>query len=132
MIVILDVSAAIEILFLKEKSVQFQRAYNEGTWVIAPDLYVSELTNVLWKYAKAGLLSQEECIQYTEDGLGMIDDFMDSKDLWKEALTESIKNNHPVYDMIYAVLTRRNGGILITNDRKLSEMCETLHIGCLF
>lgn len=132
MIVVLDVSAAIEMLFLKEKSERFQRVYNEGTWIISPDLYVAELSNVLWKYSKAGWLSKEECIQYTDDGLNMIDDIMDSRELWKEVLSESMKNNHPVYDMLYAVLTRRNSGLLITNDRKLSEMCETMHIDCLF
>ncbi|MBI5142388.1 MAG: type II toxin-antitoxin system VapC family toxin [Nitrospirae bacterium] len=58
----------------------------------------------------------------------MIDDFIPAQDLWKEALGEGIKNNHPIYDMYYSVLARRNDAILITNDGKLSEVAEIMGV----
>ena len=58
----------------------------------------------------------------------MIDDFLDAKALWKEALAEGIKNNHSIYDMYYAVLARRNDATLITNDEALAKVCEKLSI----
>ncbi len=132
MIVVLDVSAAVEILLCKEKSTVFQDSYNKAQWVISPDLYVSELSNVVWKCHKSGWITHDEGLQLAEDGMSLIDDFMDVRDLWKEALTESIKNNHPVYDMVYAILARRNGGVLITNDKKLSFICTRLGVDCIF
>lgn len=123
MTAVLDVSAAIEILLKKDKKELFDSHYQSASWVIAPDLYVSELSNVLWKYYKAKVISHEECLQYVEDGISFIDDFIDARELWKEALGEGIKSNHSIYDMFYFVLTRRNDGKLITNDGPLAEIC---------
>jgi len=91
-------------------------------------LFVAEITNVLWKYYKAGLITHIDCIQYVQDGIDMIDDFIDARELWKESLAEGIKNSHSIYDMYYAVLARRNDAILITNDGPLARICEKLSI----
>ena len=128
MIVVLDVSAAIEIILQKDKQEIFNNIYKKGTWIIAPDLFIAEITNVLWKYYKAKVLSHEDCVQYVQDGIDMIDDFIDARDLWKESLAEGIKNNHSIYDMYYSVLARRNDAILITNDGPLAEICKKLNI----
>ena len=131
MIIVLDVSASIEILFQREKADKFKGVYNQGHWIIAPDLFIAEITNVLWKYYRAGLISHMDCLQYVQDGIDMIDDFPDAKALWKEALAEGIKNNHSIYDMYHAVLARRNDATLITNDGALAKVCEKLSIGNL-
>jgi predicted nucleic acid-binding protein len=128
MIVVLDVSATMEIILHKDKKEKFEKAYQSSQWVIAPDIYISEITNVLWKYNQANVLGHEDCIQFVEDGIDLIDDFISVKQLWKEALGESIKNNHSVYDMFYAILTRRNDAILITNDKLLSKICKKMDI----
>ena len=128
MTAVLDVSAAIEILLQKEKKELFNATYEKASWVIAPDLYIAEISNVVWKYYKSGLISHMECIQYVEDGIELIDDYFPSKELWKEALGEGIKNIHSIYDMYYAVLARRNDATLITNDSKLSLICNKLSI----
>ncbi|MHB0896704.1 MAG: type II toxin-antitoxin system VapC family toxin [Spirochaetales bacterium] len=128
MTAVLDVSAAIDILLQKEKKELFNATYEKASWVIAPDLYIAEISNVLWKYYKSGLISHMECIQYVEDGIELIDDYFPSKELWKEALGEGIKNTHSIYDIYYAVLARRNDATLITNDSKLSLICNKLNI----
>lgn len=128
MISVLDVSGAIQVLLQKEKGSRFDEMIKKSSWVIAPDLYTSELSNVLWKYYKSNLITHEDCIQFVEDGLNLIDDFIDSKELWKEALGEGIKNNHSIYDMYYAVSARRNDAALITNDGSLADICQNLKI----
>jgi predicted nucleic acid-binding protein len=128
MITVIDVSAAIEIILLKEKKDLFNSKFLEASWVIAPDLYVSELSNVLWKYYRARVITHEDCIQYVEDGINMVDDFIEGRELWKEALGEGIKNDHSIYDMYYCVLARRNDATLITNDEPLAKMCQELKI----
>jgi len=129
MIIVLDVSGAIEIILKKEKSEKYNLEYQKASWVIAPDLYISELSNVLWKYYKAKVITHDECDQYVADGIEMIDDFIDAKEIWKEALGEGIRNNHSIYDMYYAVVTRRNEAKLITNDGPLADICKKLKIG---
>ena len=128
MTAVVDVSAAIEILLQKEKKELFNTAYEKASWIIAPDLYIAELSNVVWKYYKSGLISHTECIQYVEDGIELIDDFFPCKELWKEALGEGIKNTHSIYDMYYVILARRNDATLLTNDTKLSLICSKLNV----
>ena len=128
MIAVLDVSAAIEILLQKKKKEVFNDIFKKASWVIAPDLFVSEISNVLWKYYKANLIAHVDCIQLVEDGINMIDEYFNAKEFWKEALNEGIKNNHPVYDMYYSVLAQRYDAILITNDGSLVTICNELNI----
>ena len=132
MISILDVSGAIQIILEKEKAKKFDKAINDAEWVISPDLYVSEISNVLWKYYKAKLITHDDCFQYVEDGIGMVDDYIDSKELWKEAIGEGIRNNHSIYDMYYAVLARRNDAMLITNDGDLAKICKKIGVSVCY
>jgi predicted nucleic acid-binding protein len=128
MTIVLDVSAAIQIVLQKEKKDYFESYYRKASWVIAPELYISEITNVLWKYFKKNILTHEECLQYIDDGLELIDDFFTVKDMWKEVLGESIKNDHSAYDMFYAVLARRNDSTLVSNDKELLKISEEMKI----
>jgi predicted nucleic acid-binding protein len=128
MTIVLDVSAAIQIVLQKEKKDYFESFYRKASWVIAPELYISEITNVLWKYYKNKILTHDECLQYIEDGLGLIDDFFTEKDMWKEVLGESIKNDHSAYDMFYAVLARRNDSTLVSNDKELIKISKEMKI----
>ena len=124
MIIVIDVSGAIEILLHKEKYEKFNNILQSSARVIAPDLYVSELTNTLWKYYIAKIQTKDECIKYMQKGIGFVDKFIDSKDLCQEAFFEGINNNHSIYDMFYMVTARRNSGTLITNDQILAEICK--------
>lgn len=128
MTAVLDVSASIEILLRKEKQNLFGKVYEEASWIIAPDLYVPEITNVLWKYYKAGMIPYADCIQFAEDGIDMIDDFFDSRELWKEALGEGMKTGRSVYDLYYAVLARRNEAALLTRDQALVQLATAMKI----
>jgi predicted nucleic acid-binding protein len=128
MTIVLDVSAAIQIILRKEKKDLFDEVYKKASWVIAPGLYISEITNVLWKYYKSNILNHEECLQYIEDGIELIDDFFNEKEMWKEVLAESIKNNHSAYDMFYAVLARRNDATLVSNDKELIKISKEMKV----
>ncbi|HDP34848.1 MAG TPA: PIN domain nuclease [Candidatus Hydrogenedentes bacterium] len=128
MIAVLDVSAAVEIILQREKKDLFIGCVKQASWVIAPGRYIAELSNVFWKYHKAKAISRADCFAFVEDGINLIDDFVEEGDLWKEALSEGCKNNHSVYDMHYAILARRNNGVLLTNDRALSKICAKMKI----
>jgi predicted nucleic acid-binding protein len=128
MIAVVDVSAAIEILLHKEKVNKFLKALQEAVIVITPDLYVSELANTLWKHHKAKTLSKEECLLYMQQGLGMVNNFVNAKEIWEEAFSEGINNNHSVYDMFYMVAARRHSGMLVTNDSTLAAICRKNHV----
>jgi predicted nucleic acid-binding protein len=132
MMAVLDVSGAVEIILKRGKFYTFKNVLENADIVIAPDLFVSELTNTLWKYHKSKIFDENECIKYIEDGIDLADTFIETKYFWREAFTEGIRNNHSVYDMYYAVIARRNNGVLITNDDGLSKICEKLLIRYIY
>ena len=51
--------------------------------------------------------------------------------LWKMAFSEAVRLNHPVYDMLYFVLARRNAATLFTLDRKLQQLCLDNGVDCV-
>jgi len=128
MIGVIDVCGAMEILLQKEKALKFCKILREATLVFAPDIYIPELTNTLWKYYSAKILSKDEGPQFIQDGINFVDKFIDGKEIWREAFSESVNNNHSVYDMLYMVTARRNSGVLITNDPVLAAICKKNHI----
>ncbi len=131
MIIILDTSAAIDILLGKGNFENYQNIIEKADTVIAPEIYISEITNVAWKYNKLADFTHEESLNLAEDGINLIDQFVAVKDLWKESLREAINNDHPVYDCLYVVCARRNDGILLSRDKKLKKICEELRIQTL-
>ena len=128
MTVVLDVSGVMEILLQKEKADKYHKVLQESTLVIAPDLYVSELVNTFWKYEVNRILSGDECLQSVQQGIKLIDKFVNGMEIWEEAFSEGVKNRHSVYDMFYMVAARRNNGTLITNDSVLAAICKKNHI----
>lgn len=131
MIIVLDTSAAIEILLQKEESDKFKKEIAEADTVIAPELYISEITNVAWKYQKIAKFLHDDCYILAEDGINLVDQFISTKELWKEALREAMNNDQTVYDCQYLVCARRNDGILLTKDQKLKKICRKLKIRTL-
>jgi predicted nucleic acid-binding protein len=124
----IDVCGAMEILLQKEKADKFSKILQEAELIITPDIYISELTNTLWKYHRANILTKDGCVQYIQDGINFVDQFINSRELWQEAFSEGINNDHSIYDMLYMVVTRRTGGILITNDSVLATICKNNNI----
>ncbi len=131
MIAVLDVSAAIDVVLQKDSYKEFSEVIEKADVVIVPELYISEISNVAWKYHKQANYSHEQSSDLAETGIRIIDKYLPVADLWKEALHESILNDHSVYDLLYLVCARRSNGILLTRDRKLIRLCNELHVQTL-
>jgi len=122
--VVLDASGATEILFKKENAGKFNKNFLEASHVFAPDFFIPELSNTMWKYYKIKKLPENECLDYIQKGIDFIDEFIDVSFLWQEAFSEGVKNNHSIYDMFYLVTAKRNDAVLITCDSVLIEICK--------
>lgn len=131
MIIILDTSAAIDILLGKGNFEIYKNKIEKADTVITPEIYLSEITNVAWKYNKIANFTHEESFNLAEDGINLIDQIVSVQDLWKESLREAMNNDHPVYDCLYVVCARRNDGILLSKDKKLRKLCEELKVQTL-
>jgi len=99
--------------------------------VLTSDLYKAEVTNVLWKYVKAKLLTKDVALQRLQYCLDLVDEYIDITENNQESLIESIRIEHSVYDVLYLTIARRNGAVLITQDKKLKDIAKEQGIDIL-
>jgi predicted nucleic acid-binding protein len=98
------------------------------TLVLVPQLYFSETANALWKYVSSGQLSSEQAIERYQEVCLLPDQAISDQTLALEALNLASSHNHPVYDMIYAVLARRNACGVLSRDNRLAGLLESLGV----
>ena len=128
MIVVLDASAAIKIVFPQTSTKQFSQIITNADWVITPDIFISEVTNVFWKYHQF----EDLPLDITEDILNktvkLIDDVIEAGDLYQEAFSFSCQSKHPVYDSMYLICARRYNATLVSVDKKLNKLAQKYSI----
>ena len=124
MIVVLDASAAIELVLKRPASPAIEEAVDGADYIIAPDLYIAEVTNAVWKLASAAG-DEISPTQILDDAVALPDEYVASRDIYREAYAFSMKKQHPVYDSLYAITARRNGATLLTVDRRLASIAAS-------
>ena len=120
--IVLDTSGAFQILLHGEKAESYQGLLADADVVLSSTLYKAECVNVLWKYVRAGILREEDAVLSIDRLFGLVDLFIDPEENAVEALGEAVRLGHSVYDMLYFTLARRNGAVLLSCDRRLSEL----------
>jgi predicted nucleic acid-binding protein len=124
MIIVLDTSAAAEIVLQRENSVSLGKNIVQAEWVITPTLFISEITNVFWKYYVFKDMPLELCEQAIDRAVSLPDEFVSEKDLYKEAFSLGCLTQKPIYDMYFLVLARRNNAYLMTMDISLKKIAK--------
>ena len=92
---------------------------DEKVELIAPDLIVSEVGNILWKRSTLrGEISATQASRSYANflALGLI--LRPSSTFAAAALKLAAEESHPVYDMLYVALAERNGCDFVTADEK--------------
>ena len=122
MIVVLDTSAAVEVLLQRPEAERLSQEVGNAEWVLVPALYTSEICNVFWKYHQFQSLSRDSCERAISQGLSLPDTFSDDRELQREAFSMACLCQRPVYDMLYLVLARRHSALLLTMDKQLRKL----------
>jgi predicted nucleic acid-binding protein len=126
---VLDASAAVRMVMRANGADALLESVSTATVVAAPSLYASEVANALWKYLEATKLDAETALERLEEAVNLIDAFTPDWELTTEALTEAARYEHPVYDLLYAVLARRTGCAVLTMDERLRELLGQMGVG---
>ena len=112
--------------------------FYDGNFLLHASNYYNYIHPVKRRLSLGGLhsfirhrVAEEEGIELFQNALDLIDGYADDESLLLEALHEAARNNHPVYDMLYLVLARRNAATLFTFDKKLRAICEANGVNCL-
>lgn len=123
--VVVDASAAIRIARRLGSFKSLQGYLENADSIDAPDLYIPEVTNAVWKYFQAGSLSRQLAEETLDASISIPDEFTPMRTLYQEALSLSVTGQRAAYDMFYLVLARRNNAVLVTADKKLSRFAES-------
>ena len=121
---VLDASAAIEVVLGQGKAPEFERLLGEADQVLAPDLIVSEVVNTIWKYHQFQNLSLNTCDRAIEFAMGLLDVLVPCKELYREAFLLARSARQPAYDMFYLALARREDAGFLTTDQALRKEAE--------
>jgi predicted nucleic acid-binding protein len=126
--VILDASAALEIVAERARSKLFLDEIDRCDAVIAPDLCVAEVVNAVWKHHHFEGLSVTAASQQIDLAVELVDELVASIELFHEAFLLARTARRPAYDMFYLALARRRDAILLTSDSSLKREAARLGI----
>ena len=118
---VLDASAAIEVVLRRTKAAAFAQALGEADEVLAPDLFVAEVVNTVWQYHQFESLDLNACDRALEHSLSLIDALVPCKELYREAFLLARSARRPAYDMFYLSLARREDAAFLTTDSALKK-----------
>jgi len=91
MIIVLDASAAVEIVLNKADSHRFKELLMQSELVLAPDTFPSEITNTFWKYALYSGLPGEKCEKGIDYCIDLVDDYINTRSLCREVFPNPSK-----------------------------------------
>jgi predicted nucleic acid-binding protein len=121
---VLDASAAIEVVLQRSHARRLTGALGEADVVLAPDLFVPEVVNTIWKYHQFEGLSLGACDRALEAALGLVDALVPSKEISGEAFLLARSARHSACDMFYMALARREDAVFLTTDASLKKEAE--------
>lgn len=86
--------------------------------LMAPDVYVPEVTNIVWKSAHLrGDLTHVEAREALDKLLGTLPELSPAAGLAAQALELALTFGHPSYDCLYVALALRHACPVVTADR---------------
>jgi len=120
MTLVVDASVAVKWLVEEEES---ERAFAllRRERLVAPELVVAEVGNVLWRHFQVGRLGREQCLEGGAALLECLDEIYPLSALARRATEVAMELSHPLYDCFYLVLAEELKTEVVTADRRLAE-----------
>jgi predicted nucleic acid-binding protein len=126
--VVLDASAGLAAVLGQDRGPAVLDVLADAAVVIAPELFAAEVTSGLWKYVSAKQLTLDAASERLDAALKLIDRYHPMASLAQEVLREASARRHPVYDLYYAVLARREGAAVLTIDARLRKLIAGMNV----
>lgn len=89
--------------------------------LIAPDLLLLELGNVLWKKVRVGDVTRVEAEQIAHSVPAMLGEIHPAAALVHRARAISLDLDHPIYDCVFLALAESKATVLVAADGKLAK-----------
>ena len=121
MSVVIDASVALKWIFQEAGSAEAAALQNET--LIAPQLWLIEAANVIWRHVVQKKISASEASAKLGDLSYAPVTGHAVEPLLPQALLLAMRLSHPVYDCIYLALAMREDAQLVTADRRFADAC---------
>jgi predicted nucleic acid-binding protein len=120
--IVLDASAAMEVALNRKLAPRLSAQLDEAEQVLAPDLFIPEVVNAIWKMHHFEDFSLSVSDSVLEVLLGFVDTLVSGKELYREAFLLSRLSRRPAHDMFYLALAKREDAVLLTVDAALKKI----------
>lgn len=89
--------------------------------LVAPDLWVAECANILWKKVRRGEFSADQALAAAEllEAAGV--EVMAGEPAMSHVVRLATTLDHPAYDCVYLAMAAANGWTMVTADDRLLE-----------
>ena len=116
---VVDSCVALKWFVNEPDSMSAHRLLTNDLDLIAPDFILVELANAFWKNARLNRMPVDQLDRAMEAAHRMFATQIATSALVDEALVLARQLDHPVYDCVYVVASRRIGAPLVTSDTRL-------------
>ena len=129
---VLDTSAAANVVFQTAQASALMACIERADRVIAPALMHSELANTLWKAVRFSGLDTALALAHYENATDLVDEFINDDTLMRQALRSAVRHTHPVFDMVFIAAAQQHGCRLLSCDRKLCALARSIDPDLVF
>lgn len=121
---VIDASVAAAALLQEKHPASARGVLTSDAELLAPDLIIAEMANVLWKRFSRGELSEEETASLLTDFLALPIALTPSIDLIEPAVELATRTGRTVYDCLYVALALSHDCAVLTADERLVQALQ--------
>lgn len=131
MILVIDANVGLKWFIEESRSPAARKILDKGASFIAPDIFIPEICNVVWKKVKNQEIIAEQGQAIVSNVPMVLDHIVPSSEVAKRAFALAVQFNHPVYDCLYLALAERESISLVTDDAKLVTVAKKARLARL-
>ena len=87
--------------------------------IVVPDSLRAELANAIWQWVKYRNVSEAVAYEVLQDAEALIEQVVNSKQVWTRALQLAIEADHPVYNTLFVAAAEALEDRVVTYDEKM-------------
>lgn len=118
---VVDASVAVKWFLAEPGDLEAMNLARGDESLIAPELIVAEVVNVMWKRVAAGAIERAQAADVPRALAEVLTDLSPLMPLAARALAIAVELRHPAYDCFYLALAEREDARLVTADRRLQQ-----------
>jgi predicted nucleic acid-binding protein len=127
-VLVVDASVAVKWFVAQPGSAAALLLVRSHEELIAPDFLLLEVANAFWRSVRGGLMNAEDAGAALSQAPSLFERLYPASELAEEAFGMAVGLKHPVYDCAYLALAKREGAPLVTADKRLAALGQTVSV----